>query len=305
MHGPLYPTTFLFENCTFNNNTSNNNHYNLSYTDVRETQENDGNGGGVYMNFGSGSVNIHVSFIGCNFIANQAFIGGGLSANVHRINYLNINNITFAIIDSQFRQNGCMNSKHSVFGGAMYLRFESVDGAGISNSHFIVRNVTFFENCADLGGSVYYYSHHDRLHSDYNNNSMQFDNCMFIRNRAHAGSALVMIPDIFLKWYRGYKIIPMFRNCQFLNNSVFVRQFHTQRTQTIPGVGTVYVSLSDINFQGCNIFKNNWGSALYTINGVMDFQNSSVSFVNNTGLQGGAVALIGLAKIVVGPNNTY
>ena len=305
INGPLYPTTFLFENCTFNNNTSNNNHYNLSYTDVRETQENDGNGGGVYMNFGSGSVNIHVSFIGCNFTANQAFIGGGLSANVHRINYLNINNITFAIIDSQFRQNGCMNGKDSVFGGAMYLRFESVDGAGITNSHFIVRNVTFFENCADLGGSVYYYSHHDRLHSDYNNNSMQFDNCMFIRNRAHAGSALVMIPDIFLKRYRGYKIIPMFRNCQFLNNSVFVRQFHTQRTQTIPGVGTVYVSLSDINFQGCNVFKNNWGSALYVINGVMDFQNSSVNFVNNTGLQGGAVALIGLAKIVVGPNNTY
>ena len=306
-HGPLCPTKFLFENCTFKNNTSYNIHYKLSYTDIGESQENDGNGGGVYMNFGGGSVDVHVSFINCNFIANQAFIGGGLSAAIYRNNYyLNINNITLEITDSHFRQNGCMKSKYTVFGGAMYLRLESVDGAGIINSHFIVRNVTFFHNCADLGGSVYYYSHHDRLHPDYSNNSMLFDNCTFIRNKAHAGSALVMLPDLlFMKRYRGYTIIPMFQNCTFLNNSVFVGQSHTHGTQRIPGVGTVYVSLSDVNFQGCNVFKNNLGSAVYAVNGVMDFQNSSVSFINNTGLQGGAVALIGLAKIIMGPNNTY
>ena len=303
--GPIYPTTILFDDCSFENNTSNNTHYKLSYTDVGDTQENDGNGGGVYMNFGGGSVNVHVSFTGCTFIGNQAFIGGGLSAQIHRKNYVNINNITFGIIDSLFKENGCMKSKYTVFGGAMYLRLESVDGTGITNSHFIVRNVTFFENCADLGGSVYYYSHHDRLHSDDSNNSMQFDTSMFIRNKAHAGSALVMIPDIFLKRYRGYTIVPVFQNCQFLNNSVFVGQSRTQWTQRIPGVGTVYVSLSDINFQGYNVFKNNWGTALYAINGVMDFQNSSVSFINNSGLQGGAVALIGLAKITVGSNNNY
>ena len=303
--GPFYPTTILFDNCTFENNTSNNAHYKLSYTDVGETQQNDGNGGGVYMNFGGGSVSIHVSFTGCNFIGNQAFIGGGLSAHIHRKNYLNINNITFGITDSLFRENGCMKGKYTVFGGAMYLRLESVDGIGITDSHFIVRNVTFLENCANLGGSVYYYSHHDRLHSDDSNNSMRFDNCMFIRNKAHAGSALVMIPDIFLKRYRGYTIVPVFRNCQFLNNSVFVGQSRTQQTQRTPGVGTVYVSLSDINFQGCNVFKNNWGTALYAVNGIMDFQNSNVSFINNTGLKGGAVALIGLAKITVGSNNIY
>ena len=304
-HGPLCPIKFLFENCTFKNNTSYNIHYKLSYTDIGESQENDGNGGGVYMYFGGGSVNIHVSFKGCNLIANQAFSGGGLSAHFRRKNYLNINNITLEITDSQFRQNGCLKSKDTVFGGAMYLRFESVDGAGITNSHFIVKNVIFFENCADLGGSVYYYSHHDRLHQDDNNNSMQFDNCMFIRNRAHAGSALVMLPDLLLKQYRGYKIIPTLRNCKFLRNRVFVRQSHTQRMQTIPGVGTVYISLSDVIFQGYNVFKNNVGSAVYAINGVMDFKSSSVSFINNIGFKGGAVALIGLAKLIVGPNNTY
>jgi hypothetical protein len=69
--GPIYPTTILFENCTFENNTSSNIHYKLSYTDIGESsQENNGNGGGVYMNFGGGSVDIHVSFVACNFISN-------------------------------------------------------------------------------------------------------------------------------------------------------------------------------------------------------------------------------------------
>ena len=303
--GPICPTTIAFDDCIFENNTSNNTHYKLSYTDVGETRDSNGNGGGVYMNFGGGSANIHISFTGCKFIGNQAFIGGGLSAQIHRKNFLNINNITLWITDSIFRDNGCMISKYTVFGGAMYLRFESINGAGITNSHFIMTNVTFGGNCAVLGGGVYYYSHHDRLHSDCNNNSMLFENSMFMRNSGHAGSALVMAPDIFLKRYRGYTIVPVFRNCEFLNNSVFVRQFWTQWTRKIPGVGTVYVSLSDIRFQGCNLFKNNWDTALYAVNGVMDFQNSNVSFINNTGLQGGAVALIGLAKLIVGSSKTY
>ena len=304
--GPIYPTTILFDKCTFENNTSSNSRYKLSYTDVEESaQDNKGKGGGVYMSFDDGSVDIHVSFVSCNFTFNQAFIGGALSAQMYRKNFLNISNITVKVTDSLFRQNGCMPSKYTVFGGGMYLRIESGNGAGITNSHFILRNVTFLGNCAELGGGVYYYSHHDKQHPDYSHNSMLLENSTFEKNKAHAGSALVMVPDIFLKKYRGYTIVPEFRNCRFLNNSVIAKKNWTQWNQTVPGVGTVYVSLSDINFQGYNLFQNNWGTALYAVNGVMDFQNSSVDFINNTGLQGGAVALIGVAKIMVGSNNNY
>ena len=40
------------------------------------------------------------------------------------------------------------------------------------------------------------------------------------------------------------------------------------------------------------------------LNGVIDFQNSNATFSNNTGLQGGAIALIGSSVMIVGPN-TY
>jgi hypothetical protein len=41
--------------------------------------------------------------------------------------------------------------------------------------------------------------------------------------------------------------------------------------------------------------------ALYIVNAVINFQKSSASFVNSTGLQGGAIALIGSATVIVGP----
>jgi predicted outer membrane repeat protein len=40
---------------------------------------------------------------------------------------------------------------------------------------------------------------------------------------------------------------------------------------------------------------------VYVINGVVNCSKSDVHFVNNTGLQGGAMALIGSSTMVVGP----
>ena len=42
---------------------------------------------------------------------------------------------------------------------------------------------------------------------------------------------------------------------------------------------------------------------MYGVNGIINFQNSSARFSNNTGLRGGAVVLVGLSKIIIGPNS--
>jgi predicted outer membrane repeat protein len=76
-----------------------------------------------------------------------------------------------------------------------------------------------------------------------------------------------------------------------------------QYTGNTPGLGTVRTSHQNINFQGQNIFKGNWGTALYVVNAIVNFQKSSASFVNNIGLQGGAVALVGSSTLIVGPHD--
>lgn len=159
-------------------------------------------------------------------------------------------NVTIMIKDSSFKMNGCNGS---VFGGGLHLQFGWKGFNMIFNSHFIINNVLFFNNCAEYGGGVYYYSHHDRLHTDDSMNSMFFDNCTFQRNRAHVGSAVAMIPDIFNNTYfTGYLVIPLFQNCQFLNNRVFVKHSTSLGNQLVPGTGTIYASSYDVDFHGLN-----------------------------------------------------
>ena len=295
------PMIFLFQSCTFENNIAHTKHYKLRYTDVPgEMQNRYGSGGGAHLSIGRGLVSM--SFLGCQFVGNQAFAGGGLaveivgkSDHVHKTN-----NVTVQIKDSQFKDNGC-GENNTVYGGGTALAF--LDRLSISNNHYLMINVSFTNNCAELGGGVSYYSYRERPESSNGVNSMLFDNCTFKQNEAHTGSAVSMTPDLFLKQSSTYVAIPTFQNCQFLNNNVSDKYFQSHVTQTIPGIGTVYASLYNIDFHGYNIFLNNLGSAMHIVNGIVNFQNSSVSFINNTGLQGGAVALIGSSTMIVGPNS--
>lgn len=146
---------------------------------------------------------------------------------------------------------------------------------------------------------MYYFSSRQTFIS----NSMLFDTCTFKRNKAHMGSAVAMVPNIFFRLSTGRSVAPKFRNCQFLENLVYVYFPQSHGSQRTHGIATIYASSHDICFQGYNRFENNWGSALYIVNGITDFQRSSVSFINNTGLQGGAVALVGSSTMIVGPNS--
>ena len=102
------PMIFLFQSCTFENNIAHTKHYKLRYTDVPgEMQNRYGSGGGAHLSIGRGLVSM--SFLGCQFVGNQAFAGGGLaveivgkSDHVHKTN-----NVTVQIKDSQFKDNGC------------------------------------------------------------------------------------------------------------------------------------------------------------------------------------------------------
>lgn len=73
-----FPVNISFKNCTFVNNTSHVQVYKLNYTG--RIQKNHGNGGGVYVVFRSNSISVQMLFVECDFIANHAFLGGGLSA---------------------------------------------------------------------------------------------------------------------------------------------------------------------------------------------------------------------------------
>ena len=131
------------------------------------------------------------------------------------------------------------------------------------------------------------------------------EDCRFEGNRAHTGSAVDITPNVFERMTSGILTVPVFKDCVFTNNTVTGVNFVTSHIQTTYGIGTIYISLYDVKFEGYNHFENNLGTAVHIINGNIDVSHSSVDFIGNRGIHGGAVALIGESSMMFGNNQTY
>ena len=295
------PISFEFENCIFDKNVACTRQYNSFYTDeFGRNRSGCGRGGGVFVALDNEMKHscVNITFSYCSFTNNHAFLGGGLSVTIGRGRKIIETNITVTVEDSVFESNGC--SDVTRIGGGAHLSYNSESLSKFGNEYNI-RNVNFTNNCAELGGGVYFFSHKQKS----SDNSLLFDNCIFERNKAHTGSAIDMTPNIFTRLSTGHTIIvPVFRNCQFVCNKVLVNS-QSPDTQEIAGTGTLYASLYDIKFEGENHFEYNEGTAVYVVNGIADFSHSSAFFNSNQGRRGGAIALIGASSMIVGPNREY
>ena len=285
-------TTVMFDGCTFVDNMAND-----SYPDENSVHR--GRGGGAYVLLKSGLKDVYVTVTKCMFIANNAFHGGGLAVQVISETNKAVTNVQAEILQSVFENNGCLNGTHTpsmpgAVGGGIHLTFDAhLEDSIISNSSYKIQDVNVTANCAEIGGGLYHFS---GLY-DQTPNSMRLDNCLFEKNVAHLGSAIMMAPSSSRNLRTGNTIFIIVQNSMFVDNHVF----HKSQMQETPGVGTIYVSTYDIYFLEYNHFENNWGSALHVINGILHFEKSNASFEKNIGLQGGAIALIGSSAMIVGP----
>ena len=305
-------TTVHIDDCLFENNTA---RY-FTRGDYKQYvkhhsgsvhEEYSERGGGANVLLRGGTKDIGVTFSRCKFISNLAYIGSGLAVQITRNNGRDTENISVAVLDSVFEQNGCSTCKYNPYqnhtmGGGVYMAFDAYDfhdSNNVANSHFTIKNVSFTENSAHLGGGLY----HTSGRSNGATNSMLLDHCTFEKNEGHLGSAVMLPPSESrgLKKSKTTTVIT-FQSCTFLDNHVYELK---RKLQKIPGMGTVYVSSYDVYFSEYNQFTNNLGSGLYAVNGVLHLEKSSVHFENNTGLQGGAIALIGSSVMIMGHHNYH
>ena len=300
---PSEPISFRFSNCTFQNNVAHTVLYDYLYTDdLGEPVGGYGLGGGAAVLLEGGLTDIHVIFSKCTFTRNKAFKGGGLIMEIEGTPDSETRNISLMVEASLFKENGYNCSNSTVSGGGIHINFATHDRTKFYSNHVVIFDVNFFNNCAQFGGGLYFYSDLDR--STDQSNTIDVEQCIFKRNKAHTGSAVDITPNVFQRLSSGIRTTPVFRDCTFVNNTVYVN-FHANRTQTTYGIGTLYISLYNIKFEGYNRFENNTGTGIHIVNGNINMSQSSITFFNNFGIQGGAVALIGESSIIVGPNRTY
>ena len=295
---------FEFEHCQFERNVAHTRYFKSYYSDeFGQGRSGYGQGGGVFLAIENDIIHSSVSvhFRNCTYTENEAFLGGGLSTKIGRVkNESDITQVNITIENSKFEANGCSDgNNYTRIGGGAHLSYNSLKTTTNDGIQYKFHNVKFTKNCAELGGGVFMRS------SRYNSsdNSILFDNCKFENNKAHTGSAVDIIPNSFVTT-NGYTLVPVFRNCTFLDNVAFINS-DSNHKQITAGIGTFYATLYSIRFEETNYFQNNTGTALYLVNSIANFSAGNAFFCDNRGERGGAIALIGASVLLVGPEKEY
>ena len=289
---------YSFHNCLFAKNVASTNFSLLTnVNELRPLQ-----GGGVSLVSDNGVTNnIEAVFTQCTFLENYAVVGGGLLVEIESGRDMKSRgNISIIVQDSSFEANGCGLTKSAYSGGGATFNLDAFNKPNFTSNSVILQRVNFSRNCAELGGGIYFSSgHEDHLSKDLS--SFIIESCTFSDNRGYVGSAIGMMPSIFDASLHTLLLTPTFKNCKFLSNI----PSEEGSPQVSHSRGIIYSNLYNIKFEEQNDFRDNYETALYIVNGQVDFMKSSAVFVNNTGLEGGAMALIGLSSFKVGGSNSY
>ena len=289
---------FIFKNCLFLNNKQSTTGNYTFITAFGAILPGTGRGGGLEIVLTSRSAFNKVIVSNCTFTGNTAFLGGALAIICQGLSRTN----DVLIEDSLFSQNGCREGLRSGSGGAMLLgySFYNKKSPQVSGNNISISNVTFSENCAEVGGGTTFFS--SRSRESYFNNTVSFTKCKWIKNTARVGAAIDISPHTNDRLSGGLLPTPLFGDCEFVDNSVI---FGTQDGNHAFGTGTFFSSLFDITFRSSVKFVNNSGSAFIIVNGAANFSSCNTTFVNNTGVHGGAIALIGISLMYIGSDSHH
>ena len=290
---------YLLKNCTFENNGAFTTPQDESLF-VRSTGLNFqgfGRGGGLCIFLRGRSNANKFEVVDCTFLANSANRGGGLYIafkDEARNNTMYIYNST---VDS--------NISNDVGGGGVQLGFLSYDQnepGQLTENQILFEDTYFVRNSAfNLGGGVYIISSRDYSRA-VSSNIIRFTQCTWVDNKALLASAVDISPSVWDLLTQGSLPTPEFIDCAFVNNTVLSRtlQLADGIWQNVTKRGVFMVTNFEVSFSGRIEFENNQGSALVLITSRAILKaNSSVRFIRNSGVTGGALFMKAFSILLV------
>ena len=166
-----------------------------------------------------------------------------------------------------------------------------------------IENVSFHNNHAWYGGGNTIFSDLGNQLSHKKLNKLTFRNSTWKNNFADFSIAVDVSPNIYDNVIGGFPLATMFQNCSFIGNKVMSKEnnkhfyFHS---------GTVMITALPVKFSGETIFADNVGTALHVVAARVTFDNHThVTFENNNGDKGGALALVGMATLIFNSDSTF
>ncbi|XP_065889783.1 uncharacterized protein [Dysidea avara] len=296
-------TTIRFYKCRFHSNKATASSLLTSTTTYANTAYGFGNqqfgrGGGLSVFLKGFAINNSITIDCCHFSDNYAIWGAGFHSDIvdnSAGNHLCIRNSVF--INNWCHMNDTLLSVNTGGGGMRIalLFSDARSRMNVTSNHIIIEQCVFKSNSAYYGGGVSYRITKEDTQT-VATNSIRFINCTWFGNRARTGSGIDIAAHPFPL---GITPVAIVKNCNFTYNS----NHYSNNYNTPVGIGAIYSDNFPINFTGDNMFVNNTGSALAGSATHFMFSNDSITtFHHNVGTNGGAIALLGNAFLILDYN---
>ena len=294
-------STYTFQRCTFSKNKASNlDPEKTSITDSTGSHfQGLGRGGGLCIIFRGDAVNNSFQILESNFSENRAIWGGGLYVSFQ--NSSEQNRVT--VRNTSFEQNSaCDYGGGGASVGHLFFKGETPHKENIIEFY----SCTFLKNKAKYGGGTFVYSSQSNTSYEELKNMIKFQGCTWLENMARYGSAVDISPHSWDTLSYGFLPIPEFEDCQFKSNSRVVHNYSNPYNEYKISRGAFLASSFYIRFKGNISFESNSGTAMYLTSSIIEFANeTNATFFNNTGLEGGAITLIGFSSLYVKDRSTF
>ena len=297
---------YTIQSCNFSNNIARSSlerHFHITLAIPRT-----GKGGGLYISIGSNAKHDNITVATCNFENNQAsLVAGGIL-----VEFLNsVQNNKISVTQTNVLGNFC-NERQMCTGGGIVLGFmfyvqSHVHGTWPANNSFLCKYCSFIGNRGHMGGGMSIFATKEFSNSK-EKSSIIFSDCSWTNNTSPVGAAVHISPGVWDTGTEGFLPVPLFSNCSFESNSAhqILSSLSTGVITSSLGNGAFFTDEWRVRFEGKTAFKNNVGSAVYLSASILEFsEGSMVSFLNNSGRNGRAIAMYASSVIYINNDSFF
>ncbi len=300
---------FVFEGCSFSLNRgidqSGENGSATSILPRNASHSSLGRGGGLSLYFKGTAMKNTITLNNCAFSRNIATWGAGLIIEIADSTIQNVVNVA----DSHFTDNNCYISESSNGGSGGGVRVSSVVYYTHPMDDVLMRNSVSFERClfisnrALLGGAMALFYHHQQFSHRHQVFEANISFCVFEFNSARLGSAVSVDNEHY--YPIGELGTALFSSCVFSNNTIVYIIDPETKPHSV-GIGTLYISEIPVTFEGYMFFLFNNGTALAVVGTIVTISDkTNLEFNNNNGSNGGAISLLGIATLIIGKGSSF
>ena len=240
-------------------------------------------GGGLNIFLRWNSKENHFRISNSLFDSNTAVGGGGMGLAIR--NTANNNKIT--IDNCCFHYNN--GSTYGGGGGGLKVSVYAINKTNSPyNNTIIINKCNFIANTAIYGAGTSLFAS-SRLNNSYTN-MLIFIFSTWQFNFSPISAAVDIAPDVRQQTESNFIVEPLFKNCQILYHSP--NPMKGNNSTLFIGKGIFLITKLKVYFEGQTIFVHNHNTALCLISASVIIKNGSeVTFYDNRGINGGAIAL--------------